>query len=735
MKKILLITYFFPPSNFAGSYRLASFAKYFHKYGYYPVVVTRQAPENAGSFREMAQNCGRDVIFEKHEGYEVHFLPYKANLRDKILAKYGDKKYVYIRRILSFFEMLLQAVTPYAIPYANLYRFSKNYLKSHNDIHLIITSGKPFQLFLFAHLLSKKFKIPWVADYRDEWNSWVLYNNIKISLREKILFLIERFYEKKWTKNAALIVTVTEHWANNIASFLKKDCKVVMNGYDFDSIMYPINKMTDKSIHDIYTIVHLGTLYENQQIEIFIDGIIKLIKKNYKIRCLFPGVINGTQNIDNLIKRTENFKDSFYLLPRIEQNKVYEMMSESDAFLMVGYSQYKGWMSSKVLEYMPFHKPIILCPSDHDIIEDLLNPFSKKIICNTAEEVSQKLKMAIQERELNAIFNEADQNYFRRFSRENQAKNFASLLEGVKTVKNRQVKVLCFHSISDEYNPAYPSIPVNVFDKLVKYLISKYQIVGVDELEMTARTKVILTFDDGYEDFYIHVYPLIKKYQIKVVLGIIPGLIDSGDIPWTQKLNNCIESAYTKNKIFEIAELGLSKIIKKRNIQKIAAATYLKLSVMNRTVIEKIIKRLVEIHQPRSNHLLNWAQIKEMQASGLIEIACHSMTHNNLCLMKSDDDLTFEIVESREIIEKKTGFKTRIFVAPNGFYNDSVLKKVFDAKYKYLFGVNDFDWDSASEVVPRILMRYRSYIKNVFTINLIIPRIRMLLYKKQKLVL
>lgn len=433
MKKILLITYFFPPSNFAGSYRLASFAKYFHKYGYYPMVVTRQAPENAGSFREMAQGCGKDVVFEKHEGYEVHFLPYKANLRDRILAKYGDKKYVYIRRILSFFEMLLQAVTPYVIPYANLYRFSKNYLKSHNDIQLIITSGKPFQLFLFAHLLSKKFKIPWVADYRDEWNSRYPFNDFEIRWREKIYFAFESHLEKKWTRNLAFATTPTQKWAEQISIFLNKPCHVVMNGFDPES--YNIIDKSDKtnSEKDVLSVLHLGSLYEWQPVEIFIGAVNSLIKNNFKIKCFFPGVLNEDVNENRIKEAASEFAEHFFIMPRIPHKEVFQLMAEADVYLMVGYRKFNGWMSLKVLEYLPWHKPIILCPGNI-FIEEVLKNYSKTFVCNSDSEVITAIKYIKDNLSLFKKPSPADSDFIHTFTRDNQAAVFCSFLDNLKII-------------------------------------------------------------------------------------------------------------------------------------------------------------------------------------------------------------------------------------------------------------------------------------------------------------
>lgn len=431
MKKILILTYFFPPSNFAGSYRVASFAKYLHKYGYYPIVVTRQAPENAGTFREMAKDCGKDIIHEKHEGYEVYYLPYKGNLRDKIYAKYGDDKFVFLRKVLSFFELFFQGFTVRAIPYNNIYYFAKRYIKRNKDIDLVLCSGKPYQLFLFAHLLNKKFGVKWVADYRDEWNSWMVFNNIKLSLKHKFLYYYEVLLEKKWTSNASLITTVSDVWADHLSKFLMKQTKVVMNGYDNELVQSVIKKTKDIQENTL-VLTHLGSFYENQPVEMFFNTITKLVKSGYKIKCYLPGATFETFDKDRLNKCIEGNETIFIVMPRIKQREAYEMLYNADALIMIGYQNFKGVLSSKVIEYLPWFKPILLAPSDSGVIEELLLPYSKTIICNTADKLKKEIINLFnnQYKHLEVL---SDKKYVVHFSREMQVQNMAFFFNEINT--------------------------------------------------------------------------------------------------------------------------------------------------------------------------------------------------------------------------------------------------------------------------------------------------------------
>jgi len=728
-KKILILSYFFPPSNFAGSYRVASFAKYLHKYGYYPIVVTRQAPENAGNFREMAKDCGKDTIHQKHEGYEVYYLPYKGNLRDRIYAKYGDEKFVFARKILSFFELIFQGITVRAIPYNNIYFFAKSYLKKNTDIELLLCSGKPYQLFSFAHLLNKKLGVKWVADYRDEWNSWMRFNHLNISLKQKFLYRFESMLEKKWTKSAALITTVTEHWAKNLNTFLKKPAHIVLNGYDFD-VQISIDENSEKDErHADLTIVHTGSLYSYQPVELFVSIVCKHIRKGYNIQCYFVGVTNEPENEWRIRNTAKELSEYFIITDRIPQKELLSLMTKADAFLMVGYQELHGWMSSKILEYLPWHKPILLCPSGNEELEQLLNKHSKTFISNSEEALEEDISFIYNNKSRLKVFNQDDETYSQFFSREKQVSVLAKHLEKVGTSNYENIKVLCFHRVSDEKSPAYPPMPVKVFERLINFLKNKYEIVGFDNIhEETIKPKLIITFDDGYEDFYTNVFPILKKHNVKTVLSIIPSLVESGKCPWSQILNKCIESAFYNKNEFEITSLQIkvSKLTSS-NIEKKAVKVFHELSKLETNKVEEIIDRLSAIYNPELTPMVSWAQIKELHSSGLVEIASHSMTHCILTQIENKEALHEEILNSKTIIEDELSTKIKIFTPPGSFYNKTIEGLIFSHDYDYLMNVDNCIWNTSKNVVSRILMPYNNFYKNKWMVKQYIPKIKSLL--------
>ena len=386
MKKVLILSYFFPPANLAGSYRIASWAKHLHKFGYYPVIVTRCWNDNQTETTDIVIN--NDFSHEKFENYEVYRLPYHLNLRDRLHQKYGEKRLKLIRKFLTFLELFFQHYTSKIIPYKNLYDFSRELIKKDGDFKVLIASGRPYQVFKFADMLHRETGIRWIADYRDEWNThqWFLDENFYA----RLIRMIESRSEKKWLKSATLFTTCSENWVEHIGSFINRPGRVLLNGYE-DNL---IGNFTHKPQSDTLKIVHNGTVFTSQVIETFLNGYKKFLNEfpSSRIILLFPGVDNNIEQgnrIRNILKGYERY---FSTSPRIPKAELIKTLESADLFLMIGTHGVKGHHSSKIFEYLALNRPIILSPDDKDVMSELIHETNSGFILDTEEDVRDFLR-------------------------------------------------------------------------------------------------------------------------------------------------------------------------------------------------------------------------------------------------------------------------------------------------------------------------------------------------------
>ncbi|MEN9303854.1 MAG: hypothetical protein RL264_2283 [Bacteroidota bacterium] len=392
MKKVLIISYFFPPSNFVGAERTFSWAQNLHKNNIYPVIVTRCWNDGQKDIVDKVEENVHKI--EKNEFYEVHYLPYNQSLRDK-LSDYPSLKV--FQKALSLIELIFSNFVLRLIPYNNLYFYSKELLRQDKDIKIVIASGRPFQSFYFGYLLKKQFPIKWIPDYRDEWNTHQN-NDFTKSFIHKFISKLEAKSELKWTSNADAFISVSDYWVNQISNFIDKDGVVIMNGYN------KLNPLKNSNQEPKLKIVYAGTLYESQKIELFIDScksISKMPEYTDAIEVTFIGIELQAGTHSKILKLISGFEHVFRVLPRLPKNELNTNLENSDVLLMTGFENVKGWYPVKLFEYFATNKPILLFPSDRDVIENFIIDTGSGFVVNTVEEGKELLVNWIQNKRNN----------------------------------------------------------------------------------------------------------------------------------------------------------------------------------------------------------------------------------------------------------------------------------------------------------------------------------------------
>lgn len=367
MKKILILSSFYPPANFVGADRIESWASYLHDSGFYPIIICRQWNEGQTDLTEKVKNNKLQIDY--NEINEVHRLPYRQSWRDRC-AKYKWLKPV--QKVLTLIELIFSNLFIGAIPQNNFYRYAKTVLSQQNDISILIATGRPFQLFFIAHRLKKDFpKIQWIPDYRDEWTTHEKVQ--KTTLLNTFIRGLEKKSETKWTSNASAFITVSEHLSQNIGAQIKKKPIVSSNGFRCAQQLPKIAKTNQNKKRIVFS--YFGTVYPYQPMLFLIDCLIKLIEKHTeKIEILiqFCGVETIPVERDKLIAACSNYPDNFKFYKRMSKKKLKEFYKETDFLLLTNYDTIKNWVVAKTFDYAISGKPILHFPSDQGAMTEFV---------------------------------------------------------------------------------------------------------------------------------------------------------------------------------------------------------------------------------------------------------------------------------------------------------------------------------------------------------------------------
>ena len=350
MKKVLILAYDFPPYVSVGGLRPHAWYKYLKEFGVEPIVITRQWENVHGNHLDyISEGSSDQAIIEETEFGIIIKAPYKPNLANRLMLKYGENKFRIIRKSISAFYEFAQFF--FAVgPKSSIYKTSKQYLKS-NRVDAIIATGDPFVLFSYAAQLSKEFKTPWIADYRDPWS-----HNVNL----KKYFILKKwnhYIEKKTVSSASYIRTVSQFVHFKIDKLIpNKHFSIAPNGFD-TSVIDKLKILTQNS--DNLVIAFVGTIYDWHPIDSFLRIADKFLSQvpNAKIIFKFYGT-NIPNHLNQMIDDSyPNLKKHIVISPKIQNDA---LAADNVMLLFNDYSI----MGTKIFDYLGIRRKMILCFAD-----------------------------------------------------------------------------------------------------------------------------------------------------------------------------------------------------------------------------------------------------------------------------------------------------------------------------------------------------------------------------------
>ncbi|MEA3448107.1 MAG: glycosyltransferase [Bacteroidota bacterium] len=350
MKKVLILAYDFPPYVSVGGLRPYSWYKYFHEFGIYPMVVTRQWDNKYGNHLDyIAPGESNKTIIEESETGTIIRTPYKPNLSNRLLLKYGEKRFRFLRKVITGYYEFMQFLF-FIGPKSGLYRGAKQYLKKHK-VDVIIATGEPFILFKYASAFSKKFSVPWVADYRDPWTQH--------KARSSTLFLRHwnAFFEKKYLSNVHFITTVSDFFRHQIGFLIKnKPIHIIPNGF---SLPDKLKQNTTSPDTGTLSIAFAGSIYPWHPWKSVLKCLSQLVTSdNVNITITFYGINKADEIKTWIAQKIPKIKDRFEFHSKIDNEQLLSKLSGHNLLLLFNDYSIAG---TKIYDYLAVKRRILLC--------------------------------------------------------------------------------------------------------------------------------------------------------------------------------------------------------------------------------------------------------------------------------------------------------------------------------------------------------------------------------------
>lgn len=368
-KRILIITYYWPPAGGPGVQRWLKFAKYLPDFGWKPIIYTPENPSYPLLDESLVKDVPKDIEIIKTKIWEPYQLAEKLNKSNKKFKagqfdvgknqSWKSKLSIWIRG--NFF-----------IPDARVFwvkpsiRFLEKYLKE-NNVDVVVTSGPPHSLHLIGLSLKKKNpKLKWIADFRDPWTEISYYKHLKLTKSsDKKHRQLEKEVFKKADITLATSYTDAENFRENGA---KAIC--ITNGFDSGEITRPENRKTKK-----FTLSYIGVLEQLRNPVNLWKALDDLVKKDADFAENFILKFAGRVD-DKILSSIGNsaLKNHALDLGYLSHDKAIGEMQDSDLLLITNFpnESSKGIIPGKIFEYLATGKQIISFGPDQADVSKIL---------------------------------------------------------------------------------------------------------------------------------------------------------------------------------------------------------------------------------------------------------------------------------------------------------------------------------------------------------------------------
>ncbi len=334
MKRVLIITYYWPPSGGSGVQRWLKASKYLPQYGWEPVIYTPLNPDVNSTDDSLMADIGADTKIIKRKITE----PYKFY---KILS--GKKKGEKIEaNIISsegggFLKRLSMHIRGnWFIPDPRCWwikpsvRFLSKLIKEGERFDAVVSTGPPHSMHLIADALHKKFNIPHLADFRDPWTKIFYFKHLGLSASS---LKKHQALERGVLNDASIVVVVSdkmkeEFSTGEYAEFAPK-VKVVTNGFDPDDFstekrpaLKEIKERIDRECDGKFVIVHTGLLPKSADPDLLWPILGKMVKENAqfasRLKIVTMGQTDGCVAEEIKAAGLESYYTQYGYVPHLE---------------------------------------------------------------------------------------------------------------------------------------------------------------------------------------------------------------------------------------------------------------------------------------------------------------------------------------------------------------------------------------------------------------------------------
>ncbi len=367
-KKILIVTYYWPPAGGPGVQRWLKFVKYLPDFGFEPHVYIPENPTYPILDEHWVDEVSNKAVIVKNKIREPYRLASflsrttTQKISSGIIPKV--KKQSFLQKLMLWIRGNIFIPDARVLWVKPSVHFLKDYLVQH-QIDTLITTGPPHSLHLIGLQLKEQMNLKWIADFRDPWTTIGYHKELRLTENSTQK---HKDLERKVLQTADLIVVTSPTTQKEFAQITSQPITVITNGYD-------VEKGIPFILDEKFTIAHIGSFLSDRNPRILWKALKELVKEEPGFAADFQLKLIGKVSQDVLDTIAEFKLDKFvYNLGYLPHNKAIEHQRSSQVLLLIEIDseQTRCIIPGKLFEYMVSERPILAIGPPESDFESIL---------------------------------------------------------------------------------------------------------------------------------------------------------------------------------------------------------------------------------------------------------------------------------------------------------------------------------------------------------------------------
>ena len=425
-KKLLIITYYFPPAGGPGVQRWLKFVKYLPEFDVQPIVYVPENPTYPIIDEGLVSQISDKVIILKNKILEPYQLAsfFSKNKTKKISSgifpqkkkqTFLDKTFLWVRGNLFIPDARVLWVKP-----------SVSYLEKYireNNIDTIVTSGPPHSLHLIGLELKEKLDVKWFADFRDPWTTIGYHKALRLS---NYAAKKHKKLESKVLNTADTIIVTSKTTKAEFEAITNKPITVITNGYDVENV-------EKQTLDTKFTLAHIGSFLSDRNPPFLWECLVELLNEipDFKTHLEIKLIGAVSQEVLDAISQF-NLREYLNLLGYVSHHEAIAHQKKSQVLLLIEINSEdtKSIIPGKLFEYMVSNRPIIAIGPQGSDFADIIKETNTGVFFDYSKKA--KLKSVILDFYNQFLEGKLQSNGvgLQQYSRKNLTKQLAQLING-----------------------------------------------------------------------------------------------------------------------------------------------------------------------------------------------------------------------------------------------------------------------------------------------------------------